>query len=134
MSANYNYRIDDQNVILSADEHKQVQDLIQQGRTMIHLRGGKLIVNPMFIRYVKETDTATIVQEQQHMAKLELNATNGLPQLTTTKKEEGVPKERYLKELHFPYYEKMGWEHGPNCVCKEGWEERDKEKNRYGRK
>ncbi len=62
MLNNYNYRIDDKNFILSQDEHNQVQNNIKNGKTVIYIRNGSLIINAHFIRYVSKTDQCTDIE------------------------------------------------------------------------
>ena len=33
-----------------------------------------------------------------------------------------------VKERHLDFYAKMGWSHGPLCICKE-WEQKNKTEN-----
>ena len=63
---NWRYRIDDRDFILSSEEHKKIQEAISGGKSLIYLREGTLIINTSFIRYVKDTDSPTEIEEKKH--------------------------------------------------------------------
>jgi Helix-turn-helix domain len=106
---NQRYRIDDTDIILSADEHEKVQQAIaksQDGKAVLILRDGALTINTMFIRYAKETDQPTQVQENRM-------------QLEAVKQEQQRPNYSGggMLKGHNDYYASIGKEHGPDCLC-----------------
>ena len=76
---NYNYRVDDANVILSPEENEKVKEAIKAGGSMIYLRGDTLAINANFIRYIKETDNLTIPQEEERSKRLMLTSEEHIP-------------------------------------------------------
>jgi len=79
---NYRYRIDGEDVIVSAEEHAKILDGIKNKINLIVLRGGKLGINPVFIRKMTETDTLTNEQEEARKKTLQLNAPAYQPPLS----------------------------------------------------
>ena len=76
---NWRYRIDGDEVILSDEEHRQVQDGIAQGAGIITLRGGNLGINPKFVRKFTATENPTDVQIEQRTKNAALEAENYQP-------------------------------------------------------
>lgn len=103
---NYRYRVDAQDIILSKEEHKKFTST--GGKQIVFLRNGELAINPIFVRYIKETEQLTIDQEKNRYENLQLpegqaNKSGG----------------EYLKNTHIAFYQEMGWEHdSPDCECK----------------
>ncbi len=54
---NYKYKFFDDTFILSPDEHLQVNESLRNGRSIISLRKGKLMLNMSHIVSVSETDS-----------------------------------------------------------------------------
>lgn len=61
---NYNYKIDNDETIVSEEEHKKVLESVKNGKTLVVLRNGDLIINFSFVKKVIKTDKATIAQQE----------------------------------------------------------------------
>lgn len=62
---NFRYRVDDADIILSAEEHEIVKADFMAGKSPVFLRGGRVALNKSFVRYVKETESPTEEQEKK---------------------------------------------------------------------
>lgn len=126
---NYRYRIDDQDVILSSVEHEAIQEQIKLGARMIHLRGGILGINPMFVRYFKTTDSLTEPQVEERAKNLRLKAAEDEvaidPSLLLGPSKfpisEEVPRVGmkpggFVAFNHDSFYKRQGWKH-ESCGC-----------------
>lgn len=96
------------NSVLSEQEHKHVQGVIDNGGGLISLRGGTLGFHTTSIKLFRPTDEATEKQEIETLKQLP-EASNEMI------REKGA---EYLKENHQAFYQKMGWEHKADCICK----------------
>ena len=77
---NYKYKIEENEIVLSLEEHKIVSEEIANGKSIVFLRDGKMALNINFIRWIKETDSMTdseiekrnnilrILPEQRHQS------------------------------------------------------------------
>lgn len=62
---NYNYKVEEKEIILSQEEHDIIKANIAKGKTIIYLRDNGLIINTSFIRHAVKTDKLTEVQEDK---------------------------------------------------------------------
>lgn len=56
---NYEYKTIDKNIIVSKIEHKQITEQYKNGKSIIYLRDGNLMINMAFVGSIKETDELT---------------------------------------------------------------------------
>jgi hypothetical protein len=106
---NYKYRVDGEDIIVSPKENDRIKAEIKAGRSMVYLRNDELAINVNFIRYIKETEQATDVEEKMSEERLKLNAPtwqeptaeeieNRKMILDSYKNTIGVPKGASMKE------------------------------------
>ncbi len=69
---NYLYKTIDNEIIVSEEEHQKILEAQKQGKNVIYLRNGKLMINLNFVGYVKETDELTDEQLKQKQELLRL--------------------------------------------------------------
>ena len=107
--ANFRYKVDDTDIILSNEEHERVNKAFEDGRSPVFLRGGKLALNKSFVRYVKETEQLTTLQEEENQKRLQLplETDSGL-------KERRTEIQSYFTRTKTEFYKKMGWPHPKN--------------------
>jgi len=106
---NKRYKVDDKDFVLSEEEHNKVQSLILQGKSVISLRGGKMLINANFIRYIVETDHLTDEQEKENENRLRLK--------DAQENARGFKRGNFEEKTHHPFFLKMGWEHNQGCAC-----------------
>ncbi len=110
---NYRYKIDDLVVVLSEEEDGFVTGEIKKGASVVYLRGDKFAINVNFIRYRKETSELTPEQEERRYEQRSLPAET---ETAAASRRRSVGE--MLRATHEEMYARMGWEHGPDCVCK----------------
>ena len=103
---NYRYRVDDADIILSPEEDGIVKDSVKSGKSIVYLRNGALMINMSFVRYIKETEKPTELQEQKIEDSLKIT--------TPDEKEHRERISSFIKTNHNEYYERLGWTHD-NC-------------------
>lgn len=103
---NHRYRVEDQDFIVSEEEHERIKELMTQGKSIIQLQSGSM-VNLSYFKYEKETDRPVDAKESPLALKGESNVLEGF----------GEPREFDL-ESHVAFYLSQGWPHGDNCSCK----------------
>lgn len=59
---NWRYKIDGDELILTDEEHNQVQEAIGKGANFIKIRNGTIGVQPMFMRKFTQTEQPTDIQ------------------------------------------------------------------------
>ena len=96
-------------IILSKEEHDRVFEETGKGKSLIVLRGGKIVINPASISIVLETGELTDIQLEKRELTLKLPESG---------KGFNIDQDFYKKK-HFLYYEKMSWLHKEDCVCKD---------------
>ena len=69
---NWRYTYNKEDMIVSNEEHQQILEGIRQKGTLVILRGGKLGINPAFVRKFVETQQLTDEQEVQRTKQLSL--------------------------------------------------------------
>lgn len=65
---NYRYNFTDKDIIVSPEEHARILEQIQQGKNVIVLREGKVIMNTAMLKYSVETDEMTSMEEAKRDA------------------------------------------------------------------
>lgn len=102
---NYRYKIDNEEVVLSQEEHAAVQEQLRKGNAIVILRSGTLAINTAFVRLFKETHALTEVQQANRDKYAALSA--------------GTPRTDQIavgfRRSHADFYKKMSWEHSENC-------------------
>lgn len=110
---NWKYSIDREDIILSVEEHDKVQAGIATGSDIISLRDNILGIAPKAIRKWKPTDELTDEQEQQRLRQFKL------PEISQyTEQWERKSGQGFMRATHEEFYQRMGWEHKKNCICK----------------
>ncbi len=111
---NWKYRVDDEDLILSEEENRQVLELQERGeKGIVILRNGDLRLNLSFIRYVKPTENLTGMQENEKLSFLPLAKRS-----METYQERRSKLQGFIRVSHDDFYNRMGWEHFPTCACK----------------
>lgn len=105
--SNFKYRFVDKDIVVSADEHEKILGAMEKGRKTAVLRNGALIINFGFIGVATPTTEPT--DEQIAIRKN--------PALEAPDRSKEVQDR--LKKDHDAFYERMHWEHKPNCSCKQ---------------
>ena len=101
-------------MILTRQEHEKVMEGVNNGSALVLLREGALGINPKFIRKFGETYQPTDIQSRNNaLQRIEA------PKPATEKRGEGFVKVGdHLTDSHFEFYERMGWKHAEDCVCR----------------
>ena len=107
----------DTDIILSEEEHKQVLGDVSQGKTLVILRGGKLIVNFAQLKYSKETEQPTKIQEEEKEKRLQLASQGADVKLLLGDKvpESVTQKSSYIAQTHKAFFARMKWPHAKTC-------------------
>lgn len=112
---NHRYHFLNEDHVISEEEHQYVLRSLREGRAQIILRNGKLIMNLVLAFSAVETERLTLEQEEKLHATLRLESAR-----SEAKEMAGGDGIFFLIKTHFPFYEKMGWEHNEECICKIG--------------
>lgn len=96
---NWRYRVDNEDFILTQQEHEYVKSLIKKGeKGMVYLRDESIQINLVYVKYAKKTEQQT---EQQSLA---------LFKRKSEEKEINLLAGETIKAIgHKEFYEKMGW-------------------------
>ena len=70
---NYNINIDKENIVISEEEYGIIKEGIKNKSNLIFLRNGNLCINPIMIKFVKETHAPTDEQVQKRDSQLKLS-------------------------------------------------------------
>lgn len=67
---NYKYKFVGEEIIVSEQEHNAIQEQFKNGRNIISLRGGKLLVNMSMVGLIKETEKDLPQTDEQYLTAL----------------------------------------------------------------
>lgn len=70
---NFFIKIDKDEVVVSESEYAQIKAGIRDKSNLIFLREGKLVINPIMIKLIQETNKPTESQEKAHEGQLRLS-------------------------------------------------------------
>ena len=70
---NFFIKIDKDEVVVSESEYAQIKAGIRDKSNLIFLREGKLVINPIMIKLIQETNKPTEIQEKAHEGQLRLS-------------------------------------------------------------
>ena len=63
---NYLLKVDKDEVVVSESEYSQIKEGIRSKMNLVFLREGKLAINPIMIKLIRETNRLTEAQEKEH--------------------------------------------------------------------
>jgi len=80
---NYKYKLIDQEIIVTEQEHQAILKKMQEGQNIIVLRKGELVINTNMLGYAKKTDKLTSLQEKENHKRLAVppNEREGIKEL-----------------------------------------------------
>ena len=76
---NYLLKVDKDEVVVSGDEYSQIKEGIRNKINLVFLREGKLVINPIMIKLIQETNKPTEIQEKAHEGQLRLSPEDRKP-------------------------------------------------------
>lgn len=99
---NFRYKIANEDIIVSSEEHLKIQEARKSGATHLSLRGGRMGVNLAYCQFWKETEQPTEPQleEREKSLKLEQGKIEKEPNPVFSEK---------VRDGKAELYEKLGW-------------------------